>query len=155
MVIRAHNQDALVVPDIADAERVKDGFPYNYLPVKCRQLLREAFACYASDLFLAFTVLCRRSLAAAAGSGSPSNQAHFDTLFDDAITIGQIDAGTRDILRDALFGSSAEPEITADQAAILIEVVKDMFFQRYVRTAKLRRAIQVRQLFADGTRPPD
>jgi hypothetical protein len=155
MAIRADNQEEFAVPEIAAAEHVKEGFPYNYLPVRTRQLLREAFACYAADLFLAFAVLCRRSLAAAAGTGSASNLAHFRTLFEDAITIGQINAGTRDILRDVLFGSSAESEITAEQAAILIEVVKDIFFQRYVRTAKLRRAIQVRQLFADGVRQPD
>jgi hypothetical protein len=135
-----------------ESERNKEQFRYNYLPGPVQRLLREAFGCYAADLFLAFAVLCRRMLAVAeaeASTKAPAGSAlAFDKLFADAAELGEIEAPTRDVLSEALFGTALEPEIDADQAAVLIEIIKDMFEQRYVRTAKLRRAIKMRRYFA-------
>jgi hypothetical protein len=135
-----------------ESERNKEQFRYNYLPGPVQRLLREAFGCYAADLFLAFAVLCRRTLAVAAAEAGTAVQAGsalaFDRLFADAAELGEIEAPTRDVLDEVLFGTALEPEIDADQAAVLIEIVKDMFEQRYVRTAKLRRAIKMRRYFA-------
>jgi hypothetical protein len=36
-------------------------------------------------------------------------------------------------------------------AAILIEIVKDMFYECYVRRAKLKAAVQMRRYFAGET----
>ena len=48
-----------------------------------------------------------------------------------------------------LFGDDSDPpEITPDEAAVLVEVIKDLFYQSYVRTAKLRAAMRMRRFFA-------
>ena len=39
--------------------------------------------------------------------------------------------------------------IGADEAAVLIEAIKDIFYQAYVRTAKLQAAMKMRRFFAD------
>ena len=40
------------------------------------------------------------------------------------------------------------PEIQAEEAAVLVEAIKDMVYQCYVRTAKLRAAMKMRRYFA-------
>jgi hypothetical protein len=52
-----------------------------------------------------------------------------------------------------LFGDpSVLPSVSPDAAAVLIEAVKDLFYQAYVRTAKLRAAMKMRRYFVDETR---
>jgi hypothetical protein len=40
------------------------------------------------------------------------------------------------------------PTITLDEAAVLVEALNDLFYQSYVRTAKLRAAMRMRRFFA-------
>ena len=48
-----------------------------------------------------------------------------------------------------LFADDGEPPtITPDEAAVLVEALKDLFYQSYVRTAKLRAAMKMRRFFA-------
>ena len=147
--IRSFDKDRIVLSaNLVEIERSKEHFPYNYLPEKLQRLIRESFGCYTADLFLAFAILCRRTITLASNLEPVKGQTSFAQRFEDAAMLGELDSKIRDTLREVLFGTGAEPEINADQAAVLIEIVKDMLQQRYVRTAKLKRAIQMRQFFA-------
>lgn len=144
--IRSFGDDRIILSaNLVEVERSKEHFQYNYLPKNTGRLLREAFGCYAADLWLAFAILCRRTMTTA--------QPGFEQLFEDAAKLSEIGSDTRATLHAVLFGNAAEPEIDADQAAVLIEIIKDMFQQRFVRTAKLRRAIQMRRFFAAESNP--
>ena len=148
-VIRSFDKDQIILStNLIEVERSKEHFQYNYLPKVTGRLLREAFGCYAADLTLAFVILCRQTIAAAVRDESATREPSFEHLFEDASRLAEIDHATRGTLYSALFGTDEKPQIDADQAAVLIEIVKDMFQQRFVRTAKLRRAIQMRRFFA-------
>jgi hypothetical protein len=151
--IRSFDKDRIVLSaNLVEIERGKEHFQYNYLPEKLQRLLREAFGCYTADLFLAFAILCRRVVTVASGLEPLPGHTSFAQRFEDAATLGEIDTTTRETLQQVLFGNGAEPEIDADQAAVLIEVLKDMLQQRYLRTAKLKRAIQMRRFFASESK---
>jgi len=157
--VRSIGDDRIILSaNLVEVERPKEHFQYNYLPKDTGRLLREAFGCYAADLTLAFSILCRQAIAAAMRAEPTLGAATFEHLFEDACRLAEIDLETRETLHTALFMTTASPEIDADQAAMLIEIVKDMFQQRFVRTAKLKRAIQMRRFFAsesngNGTLP--
>jgi hypothetical protein len=152
--IRSYGDDRIILSaNLVEVERGKEHFQYNYLPKETGRLLREAFGCYAADLLFAFAILCRRTMVTAVRAKPEINEPTFEHLFDDAARLAEINAATKEKLRSVLFGTAAEPEIDADQAAVLIEIVKDMFQQRFVRTAKLRRAIQMRRFFAAESNP--
>jgi hypothetical protein len=147
--IRSFDKDRIVLSaNLVEIERTHEHFQYGYLPEKTQRLLREAFGCYTADLYLAFAILCRRTIAQAKSLSPPTEGGSFEQFFADAVRLGEIDDAMRATLRDVLFGRGPEPDIDADQAAVLIEVVKDMFHQRFVRTAKLKRAIKMRRYFA-------
>ncbi|MDX1562190.1 MAG: hypothetical protein R3305_04655, partial [Gammaproteobacteria bacterium] len=110
-----------------------------------------AFACYTADLYLAFAILCRRAIAAAGLEAPADRQRGLRDLFHDAAQLSEIDDETERTLSAVLFDKRPEPDIDAEQAAVLIEIVKDVFHQHYVRTAKLKRAIKMRKFFAGET----
>ena len=134
--------------NLVQTESRPESFPFGYLPRATQRLLREAFGCYSADFHLAFAILCRHTIAASEHTGTEPAPASFERLFDDAVALAGIDAGVQATLRDTLFGPVEAPELDAEHAAILIEIIKDMFQQRYVRGAKLRRAIKMRRYFA-------
>lgn len=147
--IRSFGDDRIILSaNLVEVERPKEHFQYNYLPQETGLLLREAFGCYAADLKLAFALLCRQSISSAVKEDPAVSEATFERLFDDACRLAELDRETRQTLHEAVFLTSSTPDIDADQAAMLIEIVKDIFQQRFVRTAKLKRAIQMRRFFA-------
>ena len=63
-----------------------------------------------------------------------------------------IDEATFNAVRRIIFDPDAgkqEPEYDRRQAAVLLETMKDLLTQTYVRRAKLRQALKVRRFFAN------
>jgi hypothetical protein len=150
--IRSFSDEVIVLSaNLVEIERSKEHFQYSYLPQEVARLLREAFGCYTADLYWSFAMLCRRTIAASNLAGPDGRQPKLLNLFRDGARLSEIDRETEQVLEGILFGSGNEPEIDADQAAVLIEIIKDMFQQCYVRTAKLNRAIKMRRFFAGET----
>lgn len=146
--IRSFDREQIVLSaNLVEVERPKEHFQYNYLREQPARLLREAFGCYTAGLPLAFAVLCRQTVQQAEPGESTADPS-LETLFSDACRLAGVDHETRATLHAALFADEPPTGIDADQAAILIEIVKDMLQQRFVRTAKLRRAIEMRLHFA-------
>jgi hypothetical protein len=136
--------------NIVDIERPKERFQFGYLPANVGRLLREALDCYTADLFMAFAVMCRRAIQAARADFH--SHLNVEDLFKEAIALSEVDAQTAAILQTLLFGAD-EPELApaAEEAAALIEIIKDVMYQRYVRDAKLKAAVRMRRYFAGET----
>lgn len=151
--IRSFGSDRIVLSsNLVEIERAKERFQFSYLPPDVERLFREALNCYTADLFTAFAVMCRRAIQAAQVDAGQSNGAQLFDLFKDVADITEIDSETRALIETILFEPEiVEPEISAEHAAVMIEVIKDIFYQRYVRTAKLKAAMKMRRLFAGET----
>lgn len=141
-----HNFDEL--------ERPKERFSYSYLPKDTEALFREALSCYSNGTFNAFASMCRRAAESSfAEMGENGKLRAFDEIMV-AQKIAKIDDNTFEPVKKVLFeggGESGIPMLNRAQAGILLEVLKDMFYQCFVRPGKLTRAIKVRQFFVtDG-----
>jgi hypothetical protein len=134
----------------AEIERSRERFQFGYLPERVERLLRETFECYTVGAYNAFATMCRRTTQAALAGLDPQARRRWQDAATEVLQIGDIDATATHAVDEVLFGSQPEPpEIGADEAAVLIEVVKDLFYQSFVRTAKLRAAIKMRRFFAE------
>ena len=134
---------------LVEVERVRERFQYSYLPEKVERLFRETLECYTAGCYDAFASMCRRSLNIALASGDGNARRRAQDLVRDALLIGEVDAKTARTIESVLFGAQSEPPfIGPDESAVLIEVIKDFFYQTYVRTAKLKAAMQMRRFFA-------
>jgi hypothetical protein len=133
---------------LVEIERPRERFQFGYLPASVELLLRETLDCYTAGTHNAFASMSRRTVRAALALTDEDARRWRDTVAD-VLSLAEIDAGTTDTIVEVLFGDQGEPPtIGPDQSAVLIEVVKDLFYQRYVRTTKLRAALKMRRFFA-------
>jgi hypothetical protein len=134
---------------LAEVERAKERFQFGYLPARVEELLREALDCYSAGTHNAFASMCRRAVRAALTPSDHDDRRRSRETVLDALRLAEIDSATSDTILEALFDDQGDPpSIDAEQSAVLIEVVKDFFHQRYVRTQKLRAALKMRRFFA-------
>ena len=153
LAVRSFGPDQVELSaNVVEIERAKEHFHFGYLPTAVGLPLREALDCYTADLHTAFGVMCRRAVQAAVANTRATGGPRLLDLFSEVIQLAEIDYDTSQTLQTLLFDSCApEPSITAEQAAVLIEVVKDLLYQCFVRTAKLKAAVKMRRFFAGET----
>jgi hypothetical protein len=133
-----------------ELERPKERFAFSYLPKHTEVLFREALACYSGNNFNAFASMCRRAASSAfAALGEGGRLRAFEEIVI-AQDIAEIDDETFAPIKFVLFDTGDEedlPLLNRSQAGILLEILKDMFYQCFVRRGKLTRAIKVRRFF--------
>lgn len=135
--------------NLVEVERAKERFQFGYVPTGIEPLLRETLDCYTAGTHNAFASMCRRTVRAALALEDADDRRRWSETVLDVLRLAEIDAPTSDTILDVLFGEEGDPPaIGAEQSAVLIEIVKDLFYQRYVRTKKLRAALKMRRFFA-------
>jgi hypothetical protein len=141
-----------LAPNLVEVERARERFPYGYLPDTIEQLLRETLDCYSLGALHAFATMCRRTTSTALRSLGAAAKTRWQDTLHEMLRACDVDAVTTSTVDAVLFGGDADPPaVTPDEAAVLVEALKDLFYQSYVRTAKLRAAMKVRRFFAAET----
>jgi len=149
--VRDYKEDRVELNrNFIELERPKERFAFSYLPKHTEVLFREALSCYSGNNFNAFASMCRRSAVSAFESlGEGGKLRAFEEVMV-AQDIAGIDDEAFAPIKSVLFGSGQHedlPLLNRAQAGILLEVLKDMFYQCFVRHGKLSRAIKVRRFF--------
>lgn len=149
--VKSYSDDQVeLYRNFVELERPKERFSFSYLPKDTEVLFREALSCYSVNAFNAFASMCHRSARSAfAAMGEGGKLKAFEEVMI-AQDIAGIDDETFAPIKAILFDSVEEgelPLLSRSQAGILIEILKDMFYQCFVRRGKLTRAIKVRRFF--------
>ncbi|HLU05954.1 MAG TPA: hypothetical protein VKZ91_05305 [Woeseiaceae bacterium] len=159
--VKTFSQDSIELNrNFLELERPKERFPFSYLPKHTEILFREALSCYSNNSFNAFASMCRRAAASSfEAMGSSGRLRAFDEVMM-AQDIAEIDDDSFAPIKRVLFETAMDedlPLLNRAQAGVLLEVMKDMFYQCFVRRGKLSRAIKVRRFFVQegngGLRP--
>jgi len=138
--------------NFVELERPKERFAFSYLPKHTEVMFREALTCYSNNSFNAFASMCRR---AARSSFNALGEGGKLRAFEEVLAaqdIAEIDDDTFAPIKTVLFSTGPDddlPILSRAQAGILLEVLKDMFYQCFVRRGKLTRAIKVRRFFIE------
>ena len=117
-------------------------------------LFRETLTCYSNASYNAFASMCRRTMQAAfADLGETGKLRVFDQL-NDVRVMADLDAPTFIDIKRVIFGSDNDPYpdlplLDDQQAGMLVEIVKDLLYQVYVRKGRLQQAMMMRRFFAD------
>ena len=140
-----------------EIERPKEKFNYTYLPEQVETLFRETLACYSAGALNAFVTMCRRTIQTVFASAGESTRLRILDDLNDVREIAEIDAGTFALIKRVLFGTDADaqpspPQLDDDQCGLLLEVMKDLLYQTYVRKGHLQRAMLVRRFFSEEAR---
>lgn len=142
-------EHAELAPNPIEIERTRERFQYAYLPDGIEQLLRETLECYSVGAHNAFATMCRRTTRTALRTMDANAKQRWHDSTIDVLRVCEVDAVTAGTVEAVLFAADDDPPtVTPDEAAVLVEILKDLFYQSYVRTAKLRAAMKVRRFFA-------
>jgi len=140
-----------------EIERPKEKFSYTYLPEQVELMFRETLSCYSYGALNAFVSMCRRTMQTVfANAGEAGRLRIFDEL-NDVREMVEIDADSFALVKRVVFGTDADPQpglpqLDDDQCGLLLEVMKDLLYQTYVRKGHLQQAMVVRRFFSDEAR---
>ena len=146
------NNRVELLRNFVELERPKERFAFSYLPKHTEVMFREALTCYSNKSFNAFASMCRR---AARSSFTTLGEGGKLRAFEEVLVaqdIAGIDDETFAPIKAVLFSTGPDDELpilNRAQAGILLEVLKDLFYQCFVRRGKLTRAIKVRRFFVE------
>jgi hypothetical protein len=145
-----------LAPNYTEVERARENFPLTYLPEEAEQLFREALTCYSAGCYNAFGAMSRRTAQSLFRElGERGKLELFDTL-QEIRSLAELDDESFAILRAVLFGSDSDPWphqpiLNAERAGILLEVMRDLLYQTFVRKARLMQAMTFRKYVAPQT----
>ncbi len=137
----------------AEIERARENFPLTYLPDEAEGLFKEALNCYANSCFNAFGAMSRRTVQSLFRElGERGKLEMFDTL-QETRALAELDDDTFSVLRTVLFGTDSDPwpnlpNLNSERAGILLEVMRDLLYQTFVRKARLIQAVTFRRFVA-------
>jgi hypothetical protein len=144
---------AELAANYAEVEHAREKFPLTYLPEEAEGLFKEALNCYSAGCFNAFGAMSRRTAQSLFRElGERGKLELFDTL-QEIRTLAELDDDTFAALRAVLFGSDSDPwphhpDVTAEHAGVLLEVMRDLLYQTFVRKARLLQAMTFRKFVA-------
>jgi hypothetical protein len=133
-----------------EVERSQETFEYQYLPDLVATDFREALTCYSHTCYQAFAAMCRRTAQSAFEQlGAAGKDRVMDQLKEIRET-AHLDDETFEILKQIVVqghdGAPPHlPRLDAQRAGVLLELMKDVLYQLFVRQAKIQEAIALRQ----------
>ncbi len=142
-----------LAPNYVEVERARENFPLTYLPQEAEGLFKEALGCYSAGCFNAFGSMSRRTAQSLFRElGERGKLELFDAL-QEIRTLAELGDEDFAALRAVLFGSDSDPwpnqpNLNAERAGILLEVMRDLLYQTFVRKARLLQAMKFRKFVA-------
>ena len=143
-------------PQFTEVERAREKFSFNYIPEDVELLFREALTCFSSGAFNAFASMSRRAAQAMFTDLGESGKLRLFDELNAVRDLASIAPGIFTKMRNVLFGAELDahsplPLLDGYEAGIMLEVVKDLLYEAYVRKGKLQQAMLVRRFFLDET----
>lgn len=128
-------------------------FPFQYLPAQVAGIFRDVLGCYQYGLMQAYATMCRATMRAViADVGEGARLKIFDQV-EEISELAGVDERVARNIRNILFDTDSASLYEADvidreTAAVLLETLKDVLHQAYVRRALLRQKLKMRRYFA-------
>lgn len=125
-------------------------FETQYLAGAVLDDFNEALICYANSCWNAFAAMCRRCIQSVCESFGTEGTAKVQAQLRDLQAMGVADEETFAQLHQIMLTGhdGAHPHLPAlspARAAVLLQLIKDVMYQLYVRPAKIREAAKLRQ----------
>jgi hypothetical protein len=136
--------------DYQTVENAIETFDYEYLSSPVKDDLKEALLCHSIGALNAFAAMCRRTVQSAATELGVKGSDRVKKQLEELKDMAQIDEETYSLLFriiiDGHDGSHPQlPSLSEERAEILLELMKDVIYQLFVRKAKIEKAAQLRQ----------
>lgn len=131
-------------------EKPAEKFDFTYLSEDVERDFREALVAYSHSAYNAFASMCRRTAQTMFRElGESGKMRVFDQLTE-VRELADIDEDTFRMIEKVMFDNDTErppniPTIEGETAGIMLEVMKDILYESYVRRGKLQEAMTLRR----------
>jgi hypothetical protein len=136
-----------------EIERPVEQFDFTYLPEESELLFREALTCFSQNAMNAFASMCRRTVRQVFRDLGETGKMQIFDQCNDIRALAEIDDPTFELVRRILFdseeGRDSMPLVNAPQAGVLLEFMRDILYQSYVRKGKLQQAMMMRRYLTE------
>ena len=144
--------DLFPVPQ--EVEKPEERFSYAYIPDSVAINFRDALGCYRNGLMQAFAAMCRLTAQTIFDEKGEAGKLKIFNEVGEIARVAELDDATTQDLRSIIFSTDSDSlhfphGLNRATAAVLLEVMKDMLHQTYVRYGRLQKALKMRRLFAD------
>jgi len=144
------NNRIVISDEYEEVERPQETFEFNFLPKTVADDFREALICYSNSCFNAFAAMCRRSIQSSFQELGAEGKDKVLNQLQDVRDTAAIDEETFDILKQIIIAGHDGahphlPPLSPPRAAILLELMKDVLYQLFVRKQKIRESIELRK----------
>jgi hypothetical protein len=144
------NNRVKIPDDYTEIERPKEDYEFSYLPASVSGDFSEALTCYSHSCFNAFAAMCRRTIQSASSEIGAEGNDRVLKQIEDLRSMAQIDGDTFDVLKTIVVAGhdGAHPHLPAlspERAEILLELMKDVLYQLFVRKKKIQEASEKRK----------
>jgi hypothetical protein len=99
--------------------------------------------------------MCRRTAQTVYDDLGENGRLRIFEQIREAKELAEIDSDTFAVVKKVLFDGAGDPsplpELNPSEAGVLLELIKDMLYEAYVRKGKLQQAMMVRRFFAEET----
>lgn len=136
--------------DFEEIEKPTETFDFSYLEEKVADDFREALTCYTNLCLNAFAAMCRRTVQSVCSDLGADGKDRVLKQLKDLKEMAEIDDETFTVLKQIIIDGhdGAHPHLpilNKDRASILLELIKDVLYQLYIRKGKLQKAMQLRK----------
>jgi hypothetical protein len=149
--IAHHSGNSLTLnPAYEEIEKPLETYEYRYLPEAVAEDFREALTCYSHASYNAFAAMCRRCIQSSCMELGVSGKDRVSDQIKEVKDTAGIDDETYDILQQVIVSGHDGahphlPKLSSVRAGILLELMKDVLYQLFVRKAKIKESMDARR----------
>ena len=141
-----------------EVERPKEHFDFTYLPEELEVLFREALECYSVNALNAFASMSRRAIQYVFRDLGEAGKIRIFEQCNEIRILAEVDGPTFNVVRRVLFDTDAlregMPLVSAVEAGVLLEFMRDILYESYVRKGRLQQAMMMRRYVAEQADDP-
>jgi hypothetical protein len=135
-----------------EVERPQESYDFDRLPGTVASDFREALIFYSQGCFNAFAAISRRTIQSASSMLGAKGEDKVLKQIEDLRELAQVDEETFSVIKQLVISGhdAAHPHLPAlqpERAEILLEPMKDVLYQLFVRQHKLEEAAAKRKLW--------
>ena len=136
--------------NLEEVERAQESFDFTYLPDDVQADFKEALTCYTHSCYNAFAAMCRRCIQTTASELGAKGKDRVMIQLKDLHSMNAVDEETFEILKQLIVDGHGGahphlPTMTAERAGVMLELMKDVLYQLFVRKAKIEEAMELRK----------
>lgn len=150
------NSRIFIIDNYIEIEKAKENFELNYLPQSVKEDFNEALICFSNSCYNAFASMCRRSIQSSFQELGAKGKDKVMQQLDDIKETSSMEDDTYEIIKQIIVSSHDGvhphlPKLSPERASILLELMKDVLYQLFVRKAKIQEAINSRKKDIDNS----